>query len=220
MRSGSGQDAIDELLGRLPGGIVFRDEQAAVKWTAQTIRALYEYKLSAAQQSADDREQSDPIEAGYVHAKDMGTRPRRQRLPWIDKLLDTVAEACFCQIVPLSGTLSAWLIGRRTDRRVALHLVGSIVPTIERLAQDAYLREYHSQRKAGSVEAARGYKDTYFDGFVTQLVGAVTQQLQVLQGDAAAEQVLAVARQDVAAYMNENFLPTRGSKNERRASAS
>jgi hypothetical protein len=204
---------IAEALERLPSVQLFPNEQAARQWTEQLALGMLKYKLELAQLNPQEREQRDPIEAGYVHAKDLGTRPRRQRIGWIDALVEAVADACFCEVVPLSGTMSSWLIGRHTDRLTAMKLLGSLVPTAEKLGQDAYLKEYHTQRKAGDVEAARGFKD----GWLNEYVQGVrrTFENQVVALGPVEQQKLAAAKHEVVEYMNENFLPTRGNRTER-----
>jgi hypothetical protein len=204
---------IEEALEKLPSVQLFASEQAARQWTEQLALGLLRHKLELAQLDPQERERADPIEAGYVHAKDLGTRPRRQRIGWIDSLLDAVADACFCEVVPLSGTMSSWLIGRHTDRLTVMKLLGSLVPTAEKLGQDAYLNEYHTQRKAGDVEAARGFKDGWLSEYVQGVKSAFQSQLEKLpQMD---QLRLADAKLEVVGYMNENFLPTRGNRTER-----
>jgi hypothetical protein len=209
-------DAIEAALDRLPATQLFPTEAAARDWTATRATELLRHKLRVMMLTPEQRDQADPIEAGYVHAKDLATRPRRQRIPWIDSLLDTVADACFCEVMPLSGTMSSWLIGRHTDRLTAMRLLGSLVPTAEVLGQAAYLREYHTKRKEGEVAAARGFKDVWLESFVTEVRGAFTAQLAAVEREvpSAAEQ-FAAARREVVSYMNENFLPTRGNRTER-----
>ncbi|MGH8631855.1 MAG: DUF7168 domain-containing protein [Burkholderiales bacterium] len=191
------------------GTLVFTDESAALQWARQVAQSLL-HALAASDVA------SDPIEAGYVHAKDMGTRARRQNIPWIGALIDCVADACFCEIMPLSGTLSVWLIGRRAGRATAMRLLGSLVPTAERLGQDAYMEEYHRQRKAGQVKAARGYKERWLGGFVER----VANTLQACEAEAVSENKRAAAtfeqaRQNIDTYMSENFLPRRSDGKER-----
>lgn len=213
-------EIIEEAVNRLPVAHLFADEAAAERWVSSAAKALLAHKLEVMALSAEERERVDPIEAGYLHAKDMGTRPRRQRIAWIDSLVESVAQLCYCVVIPQSGTMSSWLIGRRSDRLAVMALLASLVPTAERLAQDAYLKEYHTQRKAGNVEAARGYKDTWLDEFVNKTVSAFQgQERELTAAKPEAAEVLASAQNDVIAYMNENFLPTRGNRNERRAGA-
>lgn len=206
-------EQIAAALERLPAVQLFPNEAAARHWTEQIATGLLKHKLELMDLPLEERERHDPIEAGYLHAKDLGTRPRRQRIGWIDALVEAVADATFCEVVPLSGTMSSWLIGRHTDRLTGMKLMGSLVPTAEKLSQDAYLREYHAKRKEGDVEAARGFKDGWLDSYVSGVKQSFDQQVATLAESDRAK--LALARHDVVDYMNENFLPTRGNKTER-----
>lgn len=206
-------EQIAAALERMPAVQLFPNEQAARHWTEQLAMGLLKHKLELMDFPVEERERMDPIEAGYLHAKDLGTRPRRQRIGWIDALVEAVADAMFCEVVPLSGTMSSWLIGRHTDRLTTMKLVGSLVPTAEKLGQDAYLREYHAKRKEGDVEAARGFKDSWLDAFVGGVKDTFEQPVAALPPEDRAK--LALAKQDVVEYMNENFLPTRGNRTER-----
>lgn len=206
-------EQIAAALERMPAVQLFPNEQAAQHWTEQLAMGLLRHKIELMDYPIEERERRDPIEAGYLHAKDLGTRPRRQRIGWIDALVEAVADATFCEVVPLSGTMSSWLIGRHTDRLTTMKLVGSLVPTAEKLSQDAYLREYHAKRKEGDVEAARGFKDGWLDAYVGGVRNAFNAPLAMVSADDRAK--LALAKHDVAQYMNENFLPTRGNRTER-----
>lgn len=207
---------IDEALARMNVAQVFQDEKAAMSWVKSAAMGLMRYKLQLNKLPEEERDAMDPIEAGYIHAKDLGTRSRRQRVGWIDDLLDKVATACFCEWVPLSGTMSSWLIGRKTDRQIAKSLLGSLVPTAEKLGQDAYLKEYHAARKAGNVEAARGNKDQWHERFAGEFYDqfeAAARDLEVEEREL--QSVLQQSNVDLAEYMNTNFLPMRGNRTER-----
>lgn len=204
-------EAIEEALQRLPTAQLFVDEKQAHQWLSATALGLLQHKLSAMELSAEEREQADPIEAVLIHAKDLGTKPRRQRIPWIDQLIESVANATFCEVKPLSGTQSTWLIGRHTDRRVAQYMLSSLVPTAEKLSDNAYYNEYHANRKAGHVERARGFKESWRDAYVKKVTDVLQQQVEAIAVNGTKEK-LTEARNEVVAFMNENFLPTSGDR--------
>lgn len=202
------QEAIER---QLPAALVFRSEAAALVWASAQVAGVLRQAWERAATGA-----SAEVDVGYMHAKDLGTRPRRQRVPWMDTLVKEVAGACFCRVVPLTGTMSSWLVGTKADRLGVLALVGSLIPTAETLGQEAYLREYHAQRRAGSVEDARGFKAAYHARQVREVKLALAQQTAgFLAVHPEASETFRKARLDVTTYMNENFLPLRNNKNLR-----
>lgn len=217
MADRSPAEVIREALARMEKATpLFRDEQAALEWVSNNVESLIRYKMSLVALPEQERDASDPIEAGILLAKDIGTRPRQVRIPWIDALLKEVAEAFFCELVPLPGSMNSWLIGRRTDRQVSKHVMGSLVPTAEKLGQEIYLREYHLHRKAGDVEAARGTKERYHFAFVGRCKTTIVGTMAQLEGRLGSLQELAhQSRLDVTEFMNDNFLPTRGNRTAR-----
>lgn len=209
-------EVVQDAAASLSAALVFPSEQAALDWARVSVTSLLRHKLENMQMPQAERDVMDPIDAGYVHASHLGTRPRRQRIPWMDALLTEIADACFCELVPLRGTISSWLIGRRSDRQTAMQLMASLVPTAERLGQDAYLREYHSNRKAGDLEATRGFKEKWHMKMIEDLHEDVARQQEHVIAEApAAAEAFHAARTELNNYMNENFLQTRGNKNER-----
>lgn len=200
-------EVVHDAAVNIPQTVVFPTETAALDWARMNVTALLRHKLDNMKLPAAERDQTDPIDAGYVTAKDLGTRPRRQRLSWMDAMLREIAEACFCELVPLRGTITAQLIGRSSDRATALQLMASLVPTAEKLGQEAYLNEYHTHRRAGDVEQARGFKDAWHMRQVEALHEANARQREMFVTVAPdAEEAFALAAAEVKAYMAENFI--------------
>jgi hypothetical protein len=210
--------AIAEAMTRLASSQLFHDERAAQLWVSNTALGLLRHKASEMGLTKEERDELNPIVAGLIHAKDLGTRQRRQRIGWMDALMDRVAASTFCETMPLSGTLSTWLIGRESDRQVALYLLSGLVPTAEKLSQDAYLKEYHTRRKAGKVAEARGSKDVWLSEWVENIDSVFKMQREQATKEFGngLQDTLQQARGEVVEYMNDNFLPTKGNRTLRK----
>lgn len=205
------EEAIREAMDRLPSARVFHSVKDATTFVKTAGQSFLLHKARMGQLSAEERDAADPIEAGPVLPSDMGTRARKQRVPFIDKILKVVTEATFCEMVPMNGTVSAWIVGRQSDRQVALDLISALVPTAERLADDEYIKNYHIARKAGDVKSNRGYKAEWYDGFVANVEKQLADAQQAaIAAEPSLADTLVMSRNDVVTYMNENFNQTRG----------
>ena len=219
-QSKSPHQAIEEALARLGTATLFKDDRTALQWVRTVATQLMRHKANLMKLAPEERDVLDPIEARFIHASDIGTKPRKQRVVWMDDLMKRIGNRFYCEVVPMPGTMSTWIVGRQTDQQMARYALSSLIPTCERLSQDMYYREYQAQRKAGHVERAQGFKERWQNEFVSEVERGLEQSVKDVEAELGPMRDMdSLARQDVARYMNENFLPTRGDRTERLATS-
>lgn len=220
MENKSPHQAIEDALARLGTATLFKDERTALQWVRTVATQLMRHKANLMKLEPEEREALDPIEARFIHASDIGTKPRKQRVVWMDELMKKVGNNFYCEVIPMPGTMSTWIVGRQTDQQMARYALSSLIPTCERLSQDMYYREYHAQRKAGNVEKAQGFKERWQKDFVSEVERSMEESIRDVEAELGPmREIDREARLDVARYMNENFLPTRGDRTERLATS-
>lgn len=162
--------------------------EAAALYAEKVQSLLIEHKLEMAQVEKHVLDATDPIDRQEVHPEDC---PSDRRCWWADRLIAAIAPAHFCRVVYRGhGQSSFWLVGRASDREVALFMLDYLQNVMLCVAEI---------EKSGK---GQGFKEAFYKGFVDAIHTRYKQTTAKAHNDSKA---LVVCSQDVQARTRELF---------------
>ena len=122
------------------------------------------HKLSMTEVEVLRMQEDDPVAGAYVDYSDFAPdQSGRKRVWWQEDLINTVAQAHFCRIMIVEKSSVIFLVGRESDRQVAVYVFEVLSRTILKLGRAGYRKA----RKNG--EFTRGYFTAFHAGFVHRI---------------------------------------------------
>lgn len=160
-------DRIRKLYAKAESAKAIGSLQEAEAFASGVQKMLEKYKLDMSDVEFGMYEEAEPIGEEYVDLERHGaTKQRKRRVWWIQRLASSVAHAHFCKILVVSGSSNIYFVGRPSDRQVATFVFTTLVRTAEALVKKGYDQAWKEAKDQGSVQFARGFKESFLKGFV------------------------------------------------------
>ncbi len=173
------------------------NQEEAAAFAAKVQELLTQYKLDLTEVAIAKLDTEDPMGRGYT--KDWGER----RVLWQETLGQAVAKAHFCRMLVITSSSMLVYVGRGTDREIAVWVFNYLVDEIRRLSQKAYDRYYWEMEKAGTPWEAKGYRNSYVDGFVIAVAERYRKERKEREKDAKTGKALIFHTTAIDRYMDE-----------------
>lgn len=140
------------------------NEAEALAFAEVVQRLLLKHDLELEEVQYQAELAQDPVRFTVHHL-----RHRRRAVLWSELLTEACATAHLCHAVPVIGSDSFVLIGRRQHREVAHFMIITLVRLAEQLADTAYTAYFYQCKAEGDVAKARGYRNSFLFGFAVTL---------------------------------------------------
>lgn len=195
-------DKLKKLQAHADSAAKIGSEAEAQAFAAMVQKMIAQHNIDKAELTAEDREAEDianPIEQVRV----VGIRVRKVRVAWLEALASAVAYAHFCEIGITRHSSQVWFIGRRTQAEMGAKVYVQLAEAAEAIADKEYVKHFHACRKAGRVEAARGFRPSFLDGFTSRLAKRYHMLMAELEAEAARKQGAMVLFKDERAQVTD-----------------
>jgi hypothetical protein len=144
-------------------------EAEALAFAAKIKELLSIHKIELSEIQQREQDEVDPMSRRLVDFHSAGITVRRCRVGWQETLADLACRAYFCTFAVTRGSSHLWFYGRGSDLDAAEQVFLYLVRVADNLADREYVRFFHECRRAGDVEAARGFRTSYLEGFTHRL---------------------------------------------------
>jgi hypothetical protein len=194
--------------------------EEAQSFAAKVQEMLLKNRLEMSDLEMTEMEASEPIEEHVVSPDPTDTlKAKNKRVAWVERLAGIVAEAHFCKILVMRGSVYIWLVGRKSDREVAQWVIQWLTPYLWKLSHREMMLARKREKAAGRYYGARGFRAEFIAGFLDRLReryraerGHVVEEMKQLaaQSSAGSQIGTALVRLDtadkqVAAYVDQKY---------------
>ncbi len=212
-------ELIRKLFAKSDSAAQLGSSEEAAAFASKANELLLRHKLELSEVDALVEEADDPIENDYADISEALGLKAGKREPWLTSLFAAVARAHFCVALYVPGSKRVRLVGRRSDREIALYMVTVLAQTARRLAADfaeqekrAFLGEYGNAGYWRRQDTMRT-KAAFLVGFaiaVKDRLKALRQEVEQQGGQFA---LVRFAKADDAAKRAAAPFSTKGSNN-------
>jgi hypothetical protein len=179
-------------------------EAEAATFAAKVQELLAQHNVDSAVLE-DDEDEKNPIVDVIVE----GLPFKRRRISWQHTLGDCVSYAHFCNMLVSATSNHLWFVGRRMQAEAAIEVFLFLVKTAEEIADKEYVKFFYECRAAGDVTKARGFRQSFLQGFARRMRDRYLQELDKIEQEAAKQAGALVLfkseREQVQEYIDEMF---------------
>jgi hypothetical protein len=115
-------------------------------------------------------------------------RVRRKRVPWLNTLATCVADGNFCSLLISPKSSQVWFVGRKSNVELAIEVYTRLVDLAESIADKEYVKFFYECRDNGDQTAARGFRQSFLEGFARRMKMKYWEELKNIE-DIAAKKV-------------------------------
>lgn len=199
-------DKVRKLHAHAESAAKIGNEAEAQAFAAKVQELLDHYKLSMSSIDWEKRDENDPIKMHMIDWTKYGRKVKRARIAWLESLADIVAAAYHCKIAVTPGTNYITLVGRGSDREVAEYMIAFLASALDRISLEEYGKAYDAAAAEGFPERARGFRDSFRQGFVRRLRERFDETLRREKQTATSTAIVRVtnALAEVDAWMKDS----------------
>lgn len=173
------------------------NEEEALAFAEKVQKLMAQYQVEMSQLEIKE----EPIYVEHIPWNNFGHKFVNRRQSWIELLSYLVAKQHSCKIVVYPKTNIIKVYGTEINRKIAIHIIGSIVTYINTLANKEYSKFYYECKKTNELHLAKGFKKSFLFGFIKTLQDRYEQM-----SDERALQVIGKELIRVEEYMKDmNF---------------
>lgn len=147
------------------------NEAEAISFIEGVRKTLAMHNLEMSDVEFAVMQKEEPIKIHVLRFEIHGMGKKRI-IPWQRMLAHFIAEAHFCSTLLIDKKTNAIaLIGRHHDRLVAEFMIITMIRLCEKLADDAYTKEFYARRKImrGLEKTVRGFRKGFITGFTERV---------------------------------------------------
>lgn len=227
------EEKILEKLGKLKAHMEsaqeIGNEQEAQAFAAMLQNLLAKHKLEMTDIQYTKHLQDEPVEETefggcVVTVVDPKTGKRKRvtekypdyevkskRCDWAEMLASVIARAHSCQTMCMTGSNRVWFVGRKTDTAVVDYLFVTMYRAALKISWREYCKFYYMCRdERGDVTLARGFRDSFLNGFVSRLAQRFEEEKRNIE--AAWQTGTALIRISREALAVKEYLEKKGGK--------
>ena len=175
----------------------------ASAFAAKVSDLLAEHHLSSSDLDFAAYESEDITEES-IAAHDLGVGGKHKATMWVVRLTGVIAKAHGCYVYYITGSPKIMVVGRDSDRAVAMYLVNTLVPQLDKMSRAAL-----QDAKRSSDYLPRYWRKSWLDGAVagirTQLREAAKRREAANIGNATALVRLNTGTDDARDWANKNL---------------
>lgn len=202
-------DRIRKLYSKAESTRELGNEAEAMAFMAKVDELMTKYKLDASILTFDEREEADPMGQTLVRG-----RGKSSRVAWIEQLAVHVTKAYYCELLVLPGSDSLIILGRETDREVAIYVLHKLVNFLEAECKTQHnaLRYRLYREKGGDMSEAHGFKASFFRA-ATLRIRDRFREMRVENQKTSSQYAVVVqqATQEVREWMEKNIKVSKAS---------
>lgn len=140
----------------------------ASAFAAKVSDLLAEHHLSSSDLDFAAYESEDITEES-IASHDLGVGGKHKATMWVVRLTGVIAKAHGCYVYYITGSPKIMVVGRNSDRAVAMYLVNTLVPQLEKMSKAAL-----KDAKGSRDYLPRYWRKSWLDG----AVAGITKQLR------------------------------------------
>lgn len=141
-------------------------EHEALTFAANAQKMLNKYKLSLDDLAMSEMQRDEPVDEEALN------RAGKKRVEdWARSLAHVVARAHFCRAIMEKGSDRIWLVGRETDRKVAMYVLTILLRAADQLSDKA-ARAFRKQQRSevgATTSDNKNYRRAWLSGFVERV---------------------------------------------------
>lgn len=157
-------DKLRKLLAHKESAEKIGSIQEAEAFAARISKLLSDYKLEMSNISSN-QEVEENIEREFVDLESLGIPQTMRKDNLLVTLANIIAKANFCLAVSLPKSNRFYLIGKKTDKQIALYIFHLLYRASRDMAEAEYRREYYKYKIRGEEDKMKGFKKSYLHGF-------------------------------------------------------
>ena len=170
-------DKIRKLKAHAESAEMIGSEAEAQAFAAAMQRLMNEHTVTMTDIEFKDYERDEPVDEWRIdYSKYDDIKVKSSRIAWIERLSSIVAKAYHCQILVTQGSSSIILVGRSSDCEVAEYMIVTLQRSAEKLARKEYGAYFRKCQREGNVNAARGFRTAFLQGFVMRLAARLEEE--------------------------------------------
>ena len=179
-------DRLKKMLRHAESAKEIGSEEEAQAFAAKIQELLSLHKIELSEVEYRKLDEVDPVVHKLVDFGSAGIPIRKRRIEWQEELALIVCQAYFCKVIVIGGTSNLYFAGRGLDLEAAEKTFLYLARVARSIAEKQYMKFFHECRKAGNVEAARGFIRSYLVGFTTRLAERYEEERQRIKAEHAA----------------------------------
>lgn len=94
---------------------------------------------------------------------------KKRRVDWMENLAQIIAMAHSCQILCQIGSNRIWFVGQKSNVQIVDYLFVTMYRAALKISWKEYVKYYYQCQDEGDVTRARGFRDSFINGFVNRL---------------------------------------------------
>lgn len=157
-------DKIRKLLAHKESAEKIGSIKEAEVFAARISKLLSDYKLEMSDISNNQKVEEE-IEKEYVDLNNLDIPETLRKDELLVTLAYIIAKANFCIVVSTHKSNRFYLIGKKTDKQIAIYIFHLLYRASREMAEAEYRREYYKHKIRGEEEKMKGFKKAFLHGF-------------------------------------------------------
>lgn len=189
------------------------NEEEAQAFAAMLQNLLYKHKLQMTDIEYAAHLAEEPVEEFYAGGGTMPVSPnsrkrvyknypdveaKARRTEWAQTLASIIADAHACRILVISGSSQIIWVGHKSNTEVCDYLFFTMYRALEKLSWKEYCNYYYARQDEGCVEAARGFRSAFRQGFIHRLAQRFRDEKKKMEHDSTGTALVRIDKEAIA----------------------
>lgn len=161
-------------------------EAEAQAFAAKITQLIAQHQIDRAELEAQDladEEDLNPIEQVCMDYRRV--KLKRKRVPWQYTLAVAVGDGHYCSLLITPKVNTVWFVGRKVQAEMARETYSQLCETAEQIADKEYVKYFYECKAAGNVYKARGFRQSFLEGFAYRVKLKFWEALKAAEEEAA-----------------------------------
>lgn len=206
-------DIIKKLMAKANNEGCTREEAAMFAAKAAEIAAREQLELSDIDWS--ERKAGQPIGTYRFWPEEHDIKRSKVRVKWMEQIIGAICRSQQCRLILMGGNTYE-IVGRKGNIEIASYLAAFLVRFVLNMSERDYRRVFYGNRTSGkrapgekrSVPEALGFKESWRQGFVTEVLRRLRDQDEAIKlqyAESTALVRLTTELDDVQDFMNDTM---------------
>jgi hypothetical protein len=164
-------DKIKKLHNKAEGAKAIGSEAEAQAFANKVRELMEQHKLSMTDIQFEEERKSAPVAKHWIKWEEHeGMKTKLRKCEWQISLAQIIAKSNSCKILIAMNSNQICLVGTESNRQIAEYVIVTMIRAAEKIAEKEYVTYFYKCRDEGDVTRARGFKQSFLDGFITRII--------------------------------------------------